>query len=611
MFLVLFVLSLLFYLERTCFVDPCYAVFNLLYYHDYVIEAGRIAAVLPQSLALVAIKLHLPLKAILMVYSFSFVLLYYLIYLLIAYGFKLDRLALAVPLVLLLGVKYSFFWISTETHQALVYTILFYAFLTWSMRFKPGALFWIIRLAVATAILFLCFYSHPVSMFTVLFVLGFFVIDNKLWFKPEGYLLGVIIVALALFKFLTSSSGYESFFFKGFGEFFERIGVVSYSESYKFLKTHALGVYFFSLLLFLATTAWYIMMKQYLKLAYYLVFMVLFSLVLFTTFNIWYYPFIQEKNLMGLNILLLIPFLKDVIFPGEKKKLILQVILVLVFFAGVFRVADASRFYKNREAYISNLVKTVRKYPEKKFILAESMVDRNQVNVYWGFAPETLILSSLEGPDSSVSMYINDTYGKIEAGINFNDPMLYICAPWAKNLDVRRLDKRYFNLDNSTYRVLTDQDLLQGKDVVVYTNTFDDRTYHSGNDSCRTDSSGNTWFETGSEFSPGFYGLLAGITKNPAIMITATVRVYPMESLNPKWLTLVISKEQKNVVLEYYIAGVQPADSLKLRQWNTITVSGIVRSTDPANLLKVYLWNPEKKRLGMDDFRISYRALTH
>ena len=178
MFLFLFVMALLFYLERTIFVDPCYAVFNILYYRDYIVEAGRTAAVFPQTLALLAVKLELPLKVILGIYSISFILLYYLVFLVIAYGFKLDRLALAVPLVMMLGVKYSFFWISTETHQALVYTILFYAFLSWSLSFKPGVLFWSIRLIVATGILFLCFYSHPVSLFTVLFVLGFFIYLN-------------------------------------------------------------------------------------------------------------------------------------------------------------------------------------------------------------------------------------------------------------------------------------------------------------------------------------------------------------------------------------------------------------------------------------------------
>lgn len=612
MFLVLFILALLFYMERTIFVDPCYALFNFLYYRDYIVEAGRIAAVAPQSLALLAIHFGLPLKVILGVYSISFVLLYYLIFLVIAYGFKLDRLALAVPLLLLLGVKYSYFWISTETHQALVYTILFYAFLTWSLRFKPGIFYWILRLIVATGILFLCFYSHPVALFTVLFVLGFFVIDNKLWLKPEGYLLGGIIIALALLKFYSSSSsGYESFYFKGFGEFFVRLGDVFHSESFKFLNVKAFNIYLFSMILFFVTIAWYVVKKDYLKLTYYLVSLLLFLLVLFTTFNIWYFPFIQEKNLMGLNIFLLIPFLKDVVFVSGRNRIISQWFLILLFVTGVFHVAGAALFYKNRQAYLRNLIAITRHFPEKKFIVSESMVDREQVNVNWALAPETLLLSSLQSPDSSVSIYVNDVTGKIDEGTNLNDSNLFICAPWAKNLDIRGLNKRYFNLDNSVYRVLSEKDMLQGQEVPFYSNHFDDRSFRAGSDSCRKDSTGNSFFVLASEFSPGFFGKCTDLTKKPGMMITATVKVFPYEVMNPKWLSLVISKEKNQVVLDYHQSGVDEPPTLKLRQWNTITVSGTIRNSDPENQLKVYLWNPEKKPVGMDDFVISYRIVNN
>jgi hypothetical protein len=610
MFLVLFFLSLFFYLERTIFVDPCYAVFNLFYYRDYVSEADRYAAVIPQTLALLAIQMNLPLRIILAVYSMSFILLYYLVFLVIAYGFKLSRLALAVPLVLLLGVKYSFYWISTETHQALVYTVLFYAFLTYSLTLRPGWFTWLFRLTVATGILLLCFYSHPVAMFPVLFVLGFFVIGNKLWLKPDGYILGGIIVALAVFKYLTSSpSGYESIYFRGFGEFFERLGFLFKSESLLFLKSKILNIYLFSMIIFLVTAAWYVVKKQYLKLAYYLVSLLLFSLILFNTFDIFYYPFIQEKNLMGLNVFLLIPFLKDVVFPSGKGRLIMQYFLVLVFIFAVAHVVSGSRFFRERLAYIQSLVNTARHFPEKKFIIRESMIDRERLNVNWALAPETLILSSLDGPDSSVSMYINDTYGKVQEDLRLDDSLLFICAPWAQILEIRKLNKHYFNLKHSPYRVLTEKDFVRGTGITVYTNRFDDKSFCAGKDSFRTDSSGNSYFVLNSEFSPGYYGSYAGLTKHPSVLLTAMVRISPLEKIPVKGLNLVISKEQNQVVLEYFNSGLEQPDTLKIGQWTTLMVTGLVSSHDPNDQLKVYLWNPAKKKVAMDDLEISYQVV--
>jgi len=574
------------------------------------VEAGRSAAVFPQTLALLAIKIGLPLKTILMIYSASFILLYYIIYLIITHLFRLSRLALAVPLLLLLGVKYSFFWISTETHQALVYTIFFYAFLTWSLGFRNNFIFSTIRVVVATGILWLCFYSHPVALFTVLFVLGYYIIENRRWLKVEGYLLGTIIIAVALHKVLSGSSGdYESFYFKGFGEFFTRLGDLHHSESLKFLRSNLRNIYLIPSVLFLSMVTWYAVKRAWLKLGYYLGFSIAFSLVLFTTFDLWYYPFIQEKNLMGLNIILLIPFLREVEFKGEVRRLFMQIFLVLIFLSGLGQVVRASRFYKDRLAYIHELIGLVRQFPEKKFILPEDLADRNRLNVFWGLAPETLLLSSLESPDSSVTIYINDTQGKLPDDTNLGDSLLFICTPWAKDLKSKWLDKRYFHLANSGYRVLTEQDLIRGDEIEFYSNSFSDRTFHKGRDSCKTDVSGNSCFETTAEFSPGLYGLYADVIKHPAVLITAEVMVFPQETLNPKWLALVISREKNNVVLEYRSATVQPPDSLKIGQWNSIRVSGRISSTDKEDELKVYLWNPEKKRVWMDDIRATYRVL--
>jgi len=33
------------------------------------------------------------------------------------------------------------------------------------------------------------------------------------------------------------------------------------------------------------------------------------------------------------------------------------------------------------------------------------------------------------------------------------------------------------------------------------------------------------------------------------------------------------------------------------------------KGADPADQLKIYLWNPEKKKVGMDDLEISYKVL--
>jgi hypothetical protein len=157
---------------------------------------------------------------------------------------------------------------------------------------------------------------------------------------------------------------------------------------------------------------------------------------------------------MSLNVFLLIPFLKDVVFPSPTRRLISKGILVLICITGILHVSVTSAYHNRRLAYIRTLIGTTRSYSEKKFLIREPALDPARLDVNWALATETLILSSLPSRDSSVTIYVNDNYGMIGEDVDLNDSLLFICTPWAQNLDIRRLNKRYFDLDRSTYREL-------------------------------------------------------------------------------------------------------------------------------------------------------------
>ena len=167
-------------------------------------EVGRYAAVIPQLLPLAGIWAGLSLKAILLLYSLSFIILYYIIFLIISYILKNDTIALAVPLALVLGVSDSFYWISTETHQTIAYNLLLFAFLYYTKDNTSGFLIDLKNYFITSFFIFLCFFTHPVSLFTVLFILGYFAIDTRSWNIPFVYVMAVLVVALHFSNFLLS-----------------------------------------------------------------------------------------------------------------------------------------------------------------------------------------------------------------------------------------------------------------------------------------------------------------------------------------------------------------------------------------------------------------------
>lgn len=608
MFLVLFVLAALFYLERTVFLDPCYAIFNVLYYRDYITEAERYTAVLPQTLALGAMYLNLPLKMVLMLYSLSFILLYYIVYLIITYLFRLERIALAIPLLLVTGVKYSFYWISTETHQALVYTIFLFSFLKWSGSLEPGWRTLIIRIIAGTGIIMLGFYAHPIAFFTIIFTLAYIIIDEQSWKKPDLYLLAAAAFILALIKYLTSSStGYEGIFFSGFGDFFTRLGNLSDSASLHFFNLKLFNIYLFPLIIAIITLIWYILKRQYLKLAIYITALSLFLLIIFTTFNIPFRHFIQEKNIMGLNVFLLIPFLNE-ITPGNKQgNRLMLLFLTVMFLAGTIHVIAGSTFHTERQNYIRKLITVARELPEKKFILNENLVDQETLSVNWGLATESLILSSLDSPDSSVTIYINDAFGKLESDLDLSDTTLLICTPWFQDLSTSPLDKKYFNLDHSGYRFLRAEDFTCGPIHLFFREKYTNYSPKGKNETCLTDTTGNRYLHTSQEFTGFYTGDYEQITQKPAALMTATLRVRPGEAIPAGSLSLVATRQRDQQIFTYYTSRDHQTETIPPHQWINLTVSGAFYAKDRETQLHFYLWNPGKSEVDIDDVQISWQ----
>src|ERR1051325_2179860 len=135
-FLIFFIFAIVWRYERVLYMDTAYQLFKIINYSHFNIEASRYSTVITQLLPLAGVKLHWPLKWLFVSYSVSFVLVYYIVYLLCVYTFRNTAAGLAIVLVLCLCIRQSFFHIVTETHQALVYSCLFFA---WLMHQHPAA----------------------------------------------------------------------------------------------------------------------------------------------------------------------------------------------------------------------------------------------------------------------------------------------------------------------------------------------------------------------------------------------------------------------------------------------------------------------------------------
>ena len=176
-FLAYFLMALFYYKEIMLYSDNAFQCFKLVNFGTFNVEASRYSTFFVQLIPLVAVKLHLPLKIILPLYSVSFPVLYYSVYLLCVYGIGSDAAGILMILTLSLCTRQSFYYAFTETFQALVYCVLFYAFFNREKisedEFHPSQnqnKLWMIfkksgmHVFICLLLILLCYFAHPVSL---------------------------------------------------------------------------------------------------------------------------------------------------------------------------------------------------------------------------------------------------------------------------------------------------------------------------------------------------------------------------------------------------------------------------------------------------------------
>ena len=138
-FLGLALISVLFWKERQAF-DAAHYLFELTNSKFFYIAHHRPIGFVSQILPLIGVWLKLPLSFVAILYSLGDILWYYLIFLLLAYGFETRKGIVSLLLILSLTVRYSFFCPVTELLQAGALLPVWVILLDRTFRFRYPAL---------------------------------------------------------------------------------------------------------------------------------------------------------------------------------------------------------------------------------------------------------------------------------------------------------------------------------------------------------------------------------------------------------------------------------------------------------------------------------------
>ena len=442
----LIALSVIFYRERVCFIDSAFQFFKLVNFEKFNVELNRYTAYLPQIPLWLAIRSGLSLKALACVYSISYMVLYFALFLICRYIFNNKTSALVLLFALIICSAQTFYHIATETHLALAFSALYYAWLLYSIDKKISFL---TDFFMQFTIILLTIFSHPVSIFTLLFVVIYIVVWKNTEIRNRGILTALACIPfmfVAKFLFLRIP-GYESSFIQNLtGEnIFMHIFL---SESLKFFVFKSVTLYPVVIMMTLLLFFHYRKRKEQKKLIVLISFLAVYFIVTIITYNKGDAYVMLERSYMPLALFLSVPFLDDYL-PQQKNniKILLLVIILVKSFATI--IYTGNKFH-HRTNYLTEMMVRCEQKNISKAIVTPENLDTDIIDVPWALPFESLVLTSMEGESRTLVMEDNWT-----RDINLeNSSAIFLGTSFWQVWQTDELNKKYFNLPEVNYRYL-------------------------------------------------------------------------------------------------------------------------------------------------------------
>lgn len=441
----LLILSIVFYKERTVFLDIAFHLFAIITEGDLAIQNFRFGAAATQIFPLVASRLHMPIEAVMLIYSVGFIIYYLLCYILCGLVLKQYKYGLVLLLSSALFATDSFYWMQSELPQGLAFMVVVFAAISSKEIVRVNLLMLgLIFLGLITIAFF-----HPTIFIPFIFCILYLfsrpglVQDKKLLYGSLFFFIGVLIV-----KQLFFSTEYDSQAAGGAGKAIQLFPHYFGLESNKVFLKHTLTKYYWIPVSVLALSIIYIVNRLWLPLAIFLSFFFGYLLLV----NISYADgkaatFYIENLYLPLGIILALPIVLD-IFPLLEKKKWLTPLLAIIILTGILRIYFTHDLYTARLNWERKFLDA---HQSEKLIIEEKLVPMDTLLMSWGSSYEFWLLSTAE-KQKTASIIIHANIPEVEYGKDSKNSFLTM---WG-SFPYQNLPAQYFKFTDtiSSYTVI-------------------------------------------------------------------------------------------------------------------------------------------------------------
>jgi hypothetical protein len=413
LFLLLGIASIVLYRERVMYVDSAYYAFNL-YNNGYpCAEHNRFALYLYQLIPWAMIKLHFSVSSVLQIYSLNHILLHAIPFAILLI-IKQYRLALLLALMQILSYRECFFLTVNETALAISSSVLLSGLLQYNAKLKINTnwnyFYYFLCILVA-------FFSHPMAMILIPFVIGFHFILFRKEFNRNTLiaLLACIGIAFGIKKYISSSSGYEDNLFSQLNRTIEILCNLKDIYSFKFFfgelrwNSYLFNIYIIPLVLMAFFIVIHIKQKRTLELAYYVATCVGFWLIIIIFFNQGDGNIFMEKNFTPWVFTSLYPVIY--LFKFESKLEFGSMVFCSLFivFYSVWGIHKVTPMYTQRLKLMKELITNKNFENHNKLILQDSSINHDIWLGIWALPYETILLSKdLNISTTTAKIYHNE-----------------------------------------------------------------------------------------------------------------------------------------------------------------------------------------------------------
>jgi hypothetical protein len=436
-------LSIFYYLERTVFVDISFHLFSLITTETWAIQNFRFGALFTQALPLLGIKLGLSLKALAILYSISFPVLYMGIFLVVVRYLHQPRLGLVLLGYNTLMVTDTFYWIQSELSQGVAFLILYLALLFRQhdqATFQSNPVWQIIH----PILLFILVFFHPLIIFVYAFLGSYFWISRTI----DRHILtisGVAFGSMYAIKLLFFKTAYDSKSMEGVRN------IIQFFPDYMDIPTMRAFVgdlvhdYYLLLLGLLVILIWGIIRGRWL-----ILFLVVGCFLGYALLVNCSYPedtvkFYRENLHLPLAVFVLAPLLFQVL--PERVPHAIWLTLVLIGLIRLVHIQHAHAPYTERLDWMRSFL---RDHPGQKLIVDDHSLPLETLMMTWATPYEFWLLSTLE-TGQTASIMLTDKPQEVKWAIDMPD---HFIAKWGA-FPYGDLPDRYFHFnDQAPYMVI-------------------------------------------------------------------------------------------------------------------------------------------------------------